>query len=490
MSPKNKQESRLPFCKKGSFLTYGARNGIFLSDHVVKDGIYLRKLEGDERMGDDGPTASILIFILLLLIDVFFYGFGAALTSLEGKELKGEDKRTGKLKQIMENPSRYVNTVQLVVTLIHIGIGAFYLRLLGNYINSFIGAAVLLLYVLLSFGVLMPKRIAARYPEKWAYACVNAAYYITLILSPLTGLISVTVSLFLRLFGIKENEDNADVTEEEIISMVNEGHEQGVILASEAEMITNIFEFGDKEAKDIMTHRNHIVAIDGDTPLKEAIHFMLSQSNSRYPVYEENIDHIIGVLHLKDAMRIHNKDTRINIPVRKIRGLLREAKVIPETRNIDSIFKMMQSTKTQMVIVIDEYGQTAGLVAMEDILEEIVGNIWDEYDEDEKYIEVKGEDEYVIEGKTPLKELEERFHISFDEEEFETLNGFLISKMDKIPEEDEQFSVEVAGYEFKLLSVENKMIQSVLVTKLPEEETESDSLTSHSMQEKDEEVEE
>ena len=421
-------------------------------------------------MVDDVPTASIIIFILLLLIDVFFYGFGAAVTTLEGKELKGEDKRTNKLKQIMENPSRYVNTVQLVVTLIHIGIGSFYLQYLGNYINSFLGAAVILLYVLLTFGVLMPKRIAARYPEKWAYACVNAAYYITILLSPLTGLISLTVSLFLRLFGIRENEENVDVTEEEIISMVNEGHEQGVILASEAEMITNIFEFGDKEAKDIMTHRNNIVAIDGDTPLKEAIHFMLSQSNSRYPVYEENIDHIIGVLHLKDAMRIHNKDARINIPVRKIKGFLREAKVIPETRNIDSIFKMMQSTKTQMVIVIDEYGQTAGLVAMEDILEEIVGNIWDEYDEDEKHIEVKGEDEYIIEGKTPLKELEDQFNISFEEEEFETLNGFLISKMDKIPEEDEQFSIEVGGYEFKLLSVENKMIQSVLVTKMPAEE--------------------
>ena len=131
---------------------------------------------------------------------------------------------------------------------------------------------------------------------------------------------------------------------------------------------------------------------------------------------------------------------------------------------------MMQSSKTQMVIVIDEYGQTEGLIAMEDILEEIVGNILDEYDEDEKYIEQKSEDEYVIEGKTPLKELEEKLGISFDEEEFETLNGFLISKLDRIPEEDEEFSVDVEGYNFKILSVENKMIASVLVTKLPEKE--------------------
>lgn len=420
-------------------------------------------------MGDDGPTASIIIFIALLLIDVFFYGFGAALAALEGKELKGEDKKTKRLGKIMENPSRYVNTVQLVVTLIHIGIGAFYLEWLGAYIESYFAAAVILIYVLLTFGILMPKKLAAKYPEKWAYACVNVAYSITLLLTPLTGLVSLTASVFLRLFGIKDTQDNADVTEEEIISMVNEGHEQGVIQASEAEMITNIFEFGDKEAKDIMTHRNHILAIDGDTPLKEAIRFMLSQRNSRYPVYEENIDHIIGVLHLKDAMRIHDNDERINIPIRKIKGLMREIKVIPETRNIDALFKMMQSTKTQMVVVIDEYGQTAGLIAMEDILEEIVGNIMDEYDEEEKHIEEKGEDEYVIEGKTPLEELEERFDILFEEDEFETLNGFLISKLDRIPEENEEFSIDVAGYNFRILSVENKMINSVLVTKLPEE---------------------
>ena len=422
-------------------------------------------------MGDDGPTASIIIFIILLLIDVFFYGFGAAVTALNGKELKdAEKKKTKRLKRFMENPTRYVNTVQLVGTLINIGMGAVYLNLLGTYIKSFFLAAVILIYAILTFGVLIPKRLGARYPEKWAYACVNAASFITFVLTPLTGLVSVTAGLFLRLFGIKENEESADVTEEVIISMVNEGHEQGVLLASEAEMITNIFEYGDKEAKDIMTHRNNIVAIDADTPLKDAIRFMLSEKNSRYPVYEENIDHVIGILHLKDAMRIHDKDARINIPIRKIPGLLREVKVIPETRNIDALFKMMQSTKTQMVIVIDEYGQTEGLIAMEDILEEIVGNILDEYDEDEKYIEQKSEDEYVIDGKTPLEELEEKLHISFEEEEFETLNGFLISKLDRIPEEDEQFSVDAAGYNFKILSVENKMIASVLVTKLPEEE--------------------
>ena len=259
--------------------------------------------------------------------------------------------------------------------------------------------------------------------------------------------------------------EEGDVTEEEIIDMVNEGQEQGIIEAAEAEMISNIFEYKEKEAQDIMTNRNHIIALDGELLLKDAIEAVLNGKVSRYPVYEENIDHIIGILHLKDAMRYHADHDKLHTPLRKLTDLLREPEFIPQTRNIDELFKEMQSKKLQMVIVIDEYGQTSGLIAMEDILEEIVGNIMDEYDEETEYIEEKGNDEYIIEGKTPLEELEERFEISFGDVEFETLNGFLISKMDKIPEENEQFEVEVENYHFKILSVENKMIHSVLVTR-------------------------
>lgn len=268
----------------------------------------------------------------------------------------------------------------------------------------------------------------------------------------------------------KLGSDNSDHVTEEIISMVNEGHEQGVFQATEAEMITNIFEFGDKEAKDIMTNRKNILAIEQDTRLEDAITQMLDAGKSRFPVYHENIDEIVGILHFRDAIVADRKEENAGKCVGSIEGLLREAMVIPETKNIADLFRMMQKTKTQMVIVVDEYGQTKGVLAMEDILEEIVGNIQDEYDEDEQYIEETGnKDEYIIDGITPLKELEERFHISFHEEEFETLNGFMISKMDKIPEENEDFSVDVDGYNFKILSVEHKMIKSVLVTKKKQE---------------------
>lgn len=271
-----------------------------------------------------------------------------------------------------------------------------------------------------------------------------------------------------RIFGGHQN----DEIEDEIISMVNEGHEQGVLHDSEAQMINNIFEFSDKEAKDIMTHRSNIVAIDGNTTLQEAVTFMLNEKNSRYPVYIENIDHIIGIIHVKDAFKVLQEGKMNDRPVKSVKRIIREVKFIPETRNIDSLFRSMQALKDHIVIVIDEYGQTSGLIAMEDILEEIVGNILDEYDEDQEFILEKGEDTYEIDGLTHLDELEERFGIQFEEEEFETLNGFLISRLERIPNDDDLFDMDYGGYHFKVLSIENKVIKRVLVSKLKKEKTE------------------
>lgn len=452
-------------------------------------------------MDDSGPTASIIFFIVLLLIDMFFYGFGAAINSLNEKEVErrvdeDKDKRAIRLKKIIDNPTEYINTVQLITTLINVIMGAVHLGILLRSVENGIKfltekqmnlkmipaeailavasvlSTLVLLYITLTLGVLLPKKIAARIPERWAYLCINPVCFFTKLFLPFTGLVTVTTNGILRIFGMNGKQNESDVTEEEIISMVNEGHEQGIIQASEAEMISNIFEFGDKEAQDIMTHRNNIVAINAETSLKDAITFMLEGKNSRYPVFEENIDHIVGILHLKDALRFNGSMDKQDIPLRELEGLMREPCFVPQTKNIDELFHEMQARKLQMVIVVDEYGQTDGLVAMEDILEEIVGNIMDEYDVESEYIEEKGEDEYIMEGKTPLEELEERFGIPFENEEFETLNGFLISRLDKIPEPDEQFDVDYKGYNFKILSVENKMIQSVLVTKLSEENKE------------------
>lgn len=267
------------------------------------------------------------------------------------------------------------------------------------------------------------------------------------------------------LFG-KGNSDK--VTEEEIISMVNEGHENGLLEANETELIHNIFEYGDKEAGDIMTHRKNIVAVDGTMKLKDALNYMLDQNYSRFPVYEENIDNIIGFLHFKDAVKANRDPKEQEKMIRELPNILRPARFIPETRNISDLLRTMQKQKLHFVIVVDEYGQTAGLVTMEDIIEEIVGNIQDEYDMEEEDIVELPDHSFIIRGVTPLEDVEDALDVSFGEDEIETLNGFLISVLDRIPADDEHIVINHSGYRFEVQSIQNKVIQKVHVSKLPE----------------------
>ena len=256
-----------------------------------------------------------------------------------------------------------------------------------------------------------------------------------------------------------------DVTEEEIKSMVNEGHEQGVLLASEAEMINNIFEFGDKEAKDIMTHRKNLIVIDGNLSYNDAVSFIIENSKSRYPVYLDDIDNIIGVLHIKDAFAFAQKNEVFRTSIKDIPNLIREVDFVPETLNIHTLFKMMQAKKSHMVIVVDEYGQTSGAVAMEDILEEIVGNIEDEHDEEETLIRQNPDGSYLMNGLASMPEVNELLGLPVDEDAFETLNGFLVSLLEKIPNDGETAQINMYGYDFNVLKVEDKMIREVLVRK-------------------------
>lgn len=270
--------------------------------------------------------------------------------------------------------------------------------------------------------------------------------------------------LYLFLKSKKEGRE----AEDKIISMVNESQNQGYIEENEAKMINNIFEIGDKQAKDIMTDRSNIVAIDASLKLTDAVELMLNGSNSRFPVYSGDLDHIVGILHMKDAIRMYRIKGNATKHLDSFDDLLRDAHFIPETRKLDSLFQKMQAQKLQMVVIVDEYGQTAGIVAMEDILEEIVGNIQDEYDEDDTNIVCHG-DKYIISGVTTLDELEKQLNIKFEETDFETINGFLISKMEKIPDKKEKFDITFKGYNFKVLEVDHNMVTQVLVTKVAEE---------------------
>ena len=236
-----------------------------------------------------------------------------------------------------------------------------------------------------------------------------------------------------------------------------------------AGLIRNIFRYMDKDAKDIMTHRKHIVGIDGNEILEEALEFMLGETYSRFPVYEDGIDEIIGTFHLREAMTCYLKPELRQKPVKELKEYIRPVSFVPETKSIDTLFKEMQAKKKHIVIVLDEYGQTSGLVAMEDILEEIVGNILDEYDEEEVLITRQLDGSYIADGFIDLEDLEEYLPITFEKEDYETLNGFLIDQLERIPSADERGVVVYEGYRFTVLLVDNKTIKRVKIEKIPEE---------------------
>ena len=254
---------------------------------------------------------------------------------------------------------------------------------------------------------------------------------------------------------------------EEIISMVNESHEAGNLRATEATMIQNIFEFDDKDAKDVMVHRKDIIALDGEATLGDAIKFFNENHFSRIPVYLDDLDNIIGIIHLKDMFALA---TRTELHHRKVRDLdiLRTPEFVPETHGINTLFTQMQYTKNHMIIVVDEYGQTSGLITLEDILEEIVGNIQDEHDDEHEEIS-KIEDFYEMDGLVSLEDVGERLGIDFADMEFETLNGFLIDRYGKIPQEHATFTIDAYGYRFEILDVEGRRITKVRVSRLDED---------------------
>lgn len=448
---------------------------------------------------DDGgsPIWALTVFILFIMINGILYGFGAAVQKISENELEKRTKEEGDKKaqwilKIMENPSPIIHTILTIATLLSIMTGYTAIRSITPYVfrwltelEAFWGAGVpdwilkdtalilvviFSLIVLLSFGVISAKKVFNSNPDAWVYRTAGIVKFLVTLFKPVTFLIMKLSNVIVRLFGVDPHKQEDNVTEEEIISMVDDAHEQGIIEESEAEMIQNIMEFSETEAQDIMTHRKNIHAIEENVLLKDALLYMLENSNSRYPVYREDIDDIVGILHLKDAMKQVTLGHCESMPICTIPNLIREAAYIPETRNISDLFQRMQAKKMHMVIVVDEYGQTSGIVTMEDILEEIVGNILDEYDEEEHFIQVQTDDSLIMEGRTPLEQVDEVLDSDFDEEEFDTLNGFLTSVLGHVPNMAEDKEIRTNGYLFTILGVENNTIQKVRVEKLPEEE--------------------
>ena len=434
---------------------------------------------------DDGgsPVIGLIVFLVLVVINGALYGFMTALEEVTESQVQKRAQEGNKhapwLLEVMDGPYRTRHAIQVMVTFVSGIFGVYQIHLLGNLLaNSFPGhgagiraacfvaAMVAGVFFFAVVGIIAPQKIAARRPEKWLFALAGGVHGMVSALIFYTYPAEKLSNLVVRLAGLDPNASFDDVTEEEIISMVKEGHQQGVLQASEAEMIHNIFAFDDKEAKDIMTHRKHVAAVEGKTQLKDVLEFILEGNNSRFPVYKDDIDNIIGIIHMKDVMIESRKGGRLDWAVQDIPGLVREAFFIPETRNINELFKGMQSKKSHMVIVVDEYGQTAGIVAMEDILEEIVGNIFDEYDKEETMIASQQDGSFLMKGMAPFDEVCQTLGITLEDEEYDTLNGFLISLIGRIPGEHEQFDLECQGWRFHVFSVRDKMVHMVRALKL------------------------
>ncbi len=419
-----------------------------------------------------GPHISVAILLLFVALHAVCYRSIAALSDLNigglEKRSKEGDKKASLLLRLMRKPAGSLHTLQFFVTGMDLFAGIY-------VIAAYQGITRILFFIMYWVFVLVlciyaPEKITGKKSEKWSFGFCKIIAFFVVLGYPFVKSMEIAADLVVRLTGAEPGEDMDDSTEEDIMSMVNEGHERGVILASEAEMIHNIFEFDDKEAKDIMTHRKGIVALDGEMAFAEAMEFMKESSNSRFPVYIGDIDNIIGVLHIKEALRICTHREYYQKPINQIHDLIRKVDFIPETRNINTLFKEMQSEKTHMVIVVDEYGQTAGIVAMEDILEEIVGNILDEHDDEyEEMIRMQQDGSYLLNGMADFEDVAKALAFEAGEDEtYETLNGFLIAKIDKIPDEDDRIEVRAHGYCFKILAVEHKIIKKASATRILE----------------------
>ncbi len=445
---------------------------------------------------DSSPIRGLILFIVVLVLNFIMYCFGEASQNANEAELEekadGGDKKAKRLLKVVDSPREFITTVQLTGTAFAMFVGFYQTRMYGMMfiemltrhfggistmaiLAVYLVTAVAMLVILLSVGIIVPQRIGKRHPDRWAFRLVGLVNVMVVILTPVSFIVTIFAKIILKIFGIDYNDDNENVTEEEIMSILNEGQEQGILEEQEAEMISNIIELDEKDASHIMTHRTNIVAIDGNQTLAEIAEFITTEINSRFPVFDEDIDNIIGIVHIRDIFTCYKKGDVCDKKLKDLTDIMREPKFIPETRNIDTLFSEMQKEKNHMVIVVDEYGQTAGILTMEDILEEIVGNIFDEYDEEDYNIVKESEKTYIIKGATPLEDIEDELDISFDEEDYDTLNGYLISKLDRIPSEDDRIVIETDDCRYDVLAIEGKMISLARVTILEKQEVEEKS---------------
>lgn len=425
---------------------------------------------------------SQLIFLfILILLNAYFAATEIAFISLNDakieKQAKDGNKKAKQIQKMLKNPSKFLATIQIGITLAGFLSSAFasdaFAGMLAPVLNewmpfisietwqniSIVIITIILSFFTLVFGELVPKRLAMKYYEKISFATIGVIKGISVVTAPFVKLLTWSTNLVSKIFGVEEQEEEI-VTEEEIKMMVNQGEEKGSIEENEKELINNVFEFNDIIASEIMIYRTDIYAIEINEDVYEILDEIDEYKYSRIPVYEETIDDIKGILFLKDILKLVS--TRQEF---KIADIMRDAYFVPESKPIDEIFEELQANKMQMAIVVDEYGGTAGLLTMEDILEELVGNIFDEYDDVEVEYKRLDDNTYLIDGSVSLYEMKKILDIELPEGDYETLSGYLIEKLGRLPEENEHPVIEDEHLTYKIEEYEDRRIKWVKVCK-------------------------
>ena len=430
--------------------------------------------------------SQILLQIVFILLNAFFAGSEIAFLSLNpvklSKMAEGGDKTAARLLALVENPNRFLSAIQVAITLSGFLGAAFGTENFSGYLTDFLlglglglpaGAVTVFSMVVvtvvisifsIAFGEMVPKRIAMQKPYLWARTALGVMHGISTVFAPMMALLNVTTNGTLRLFGMKTEAEDAAASEEDIRLMVENSGEQGTIAQEEQQWIENVFDFGDLTASDAMTPEPEVTAFSLDEAPDTVLHTIRGTGLSRYPVYEENINDIRGILNARDFLlnlqREHPKP---------LAELLRPAYFVPENVHADRLFRDMQAQKHHLAIVVDEYGGTAGIVTIEDLLEEIVGNIYDEFDPEEPQpiLEVSP-GVWRVEGSLRVEDLADVLGVDLpDDLDYDTVGGMVLSCLHAIPQDGAQFTVETHGVRLRVEAFQDRKVVSALVEKLP-----------------------
>lgn len=441
-----------------------------------------------------GIILKLILLLLLILVNAFFAMSEIAVISLNDNKIEkmAEDghKKAKQVVKLTENSSKFLSTIQIGVTLagfltsasasqtfadmiVKTLEGTAIYRTLGASVVS--GISIFVITIIMSYfslvlGELTPKKIAMQAPEKISFKVVGVLLFFSKIFAPFVKILSVSTNAVVRLLGYNPHADEETLTEEEIRMMVDVGGEKGVIEDVQKEMINNIFEFDDLDAGDIMTHRTDMTAVDANDPIMDVVKTAIESGYSRIPVFDDDPDNIIGIIYVKDLLRYIGTD----LPKHAMRKIMRTPMYVPESKSCGDLFKEMTSKHTQMAVVVDEYGGTAGIVTLEDIVEAIVGNIQDEYDDEEEEISKINETTFTIDGLTDIDELDEIIGKDLPEGDYDTIAGYIISQLGYLPKEGEHSEVMFENIKFTVLEVENRRIEKVKVEILPLPEKDED----------------